>query len=88
MIYADAERIESGEMPAFPQPCEGDEVLVQIVKLPVGKKGAKVNKEKFDNYFRIIYNGCRLSRRLDIMKIDFKGITGEELSFKLNRVGK
>ena len=40
--FGDAERIESGEMPAFPQPCEGDEVLVQIVKLPVGKKGAKV----------------------------------------------
>ena len=40
--FGDAERIESGEMLAFPQPCEGDEVLVQIVKLPVGKKGAKV----------------------------------------------
>lgn len=40
--FGDAEKIESGVAPALPQLKAGDEILVQVVKLPVGKKGAKV----------------------------------------------
>lgn len=43
-IYPDAGKYdcESGQTPPFPELKEGDEIAVQVVKAPVGNKGAKV----------------------------------------------
>ena len=43
-VFPDAGKYdgENGEAPSFPELKEGDEIAVQVVKLPVGNKGAKV----------------------------------------------
>lgn len=43
-LLAEAEKYD-GERSQFPELCEGDEVLVQVTKPPVGKKGARVTTQ-------------------------------------------
>jgi len=46
-VLPDADKYEAGQtaQAAFPELKEGDEILVQVVKAPVGKKGAKVTAQ-------------------------------------------